>query len=387
MWHMCTKSTGYNFVHSKYTESNAEVIRLKLWMRQLFPDAHELHYFLKYIASFLQSGSPDMIWIGQGNNGKSKVVSLVSHTMGEYMVKMPASVLAEAPKHSSSATPCLARAVKSKIVALDEGDEKAPLRPSVFKPFVGGDKFYFRNLYQAGEEQEVFFKLLLVCNRVPPIPNTDYATTSKLRVIRFKSKWTHMAPESEEERWAERHFKCDTNFDNTIPSLSGPLMWLLTKYWVHYVREGLTDVPQSILDSTEEFVASCDTSAQFCEYFLTQHKVLTPDQTPMSLRISCTEVYSSYKQWCLTSGREAMCLSIEAFNESLQGHLKHPRQVGGMWHGLTMSAAVKTGNATYSVESNSTSGVCTGSESYSDHCNGSDVESTSSDLDKFDYLI
>lgn len=110
-----------------------------------------------------------MVWTGDGDNSKSMLVKLIQKALGDYCVKLPASMLSEKESHSSSANPCKSMTAQSKLIVFDEPDDAEQLKTALIKGLTGGDVFYTRNIYEKGAQMQVTFKMLMVCNKVPCI--------------------------------------------------------------------------------------------------------------------------------------------------------------------------------------------------------------------------
>lgn len=289
-------STNNHYI--EYSWNNPLVKELRQWLAQAFPDTTLEHYFLKFAASCLRARNSDKIfavWSGDGDNSKSMIVKLFVCALSAYAIKFPVCMLNEIEKNSGAATPQFARAKCTRIAFLDEPEDHIPVNKGVVKRFTGNDKLPVRSLYSNGEDIEMTFKTVLMCNKVPVISSPDQAVKNRTRIFPFLSKWVDNPPETEEEQMAQRLFKKNGFFENRIPFLAPAFIWLMTRYYPFYIDEGLT-VPQIVTDSTNRYWRENDLYALFASECI--EVVRLPDGSiDETVGLGLNRLYDEFKDW------------------------------------------------------------------------------------------
>ncbi|HSW76415.1 MAG TPA: hypothetical protein VLG50_05195 [Candidatus Saccharimonadales bacterium] len=230
------------------------VVRCMTWLEQVFPDESLLHYFLKFSSSFFIGRNNDKIFAiftGNGDNSKSMIIKLYEQTFGKYIIKMTVSVLSEKSGHSGNATPQFARAAGARGCILDEADDTVQLNTAALKRLTGGDRFYARKLGENGDDIELTFKTIMSANDIPNMTRQK-AVEARVKIVPFLSQWVETPPDSEEERYKQRLFQMNTNFENEIPVLTSAFLWILTQYYPKYATEGLK-TPDIVIEHTENY--------------------------------------------------------------------------------------------------------------------------------------
>ncbi len=212
-----------------YTWEHPKVKELMSWISKVFVDKELKSYFLKFCASCLKGRNSDKIfpiWSGDGDNSKSMIIKLFEATFSCYCIKIPVTAATGKRAQSSSATPEIARSKNARVAFLQEPDNEETLRACFIKEISGGDSFFGRMLHDNGGDIQVTFKIILVCNSIPLFVNPDKAVRNRAWILPFLSTWSVDAPEDEKEQFKARVFPLDTDFENTIPSMTPAFMWV-----------------------------------------------------------------------------------------------------------------------------------------------------------------
>ncbi|KAJ1958883.1 hypothetical protein EC988_000001 [Linderina pennispora] len=210
-------------------------------LEMIFPDESLLKYFLYHMASCLDSGNIDklfIIWHGLGNNGKSVMESLVEHAFGSYCYKAPTSLFSSRRADSSGATPELVRLNKSLVSFVQESDNREQINVGILKELTGNDTIYTRGLYEAPRTIEVRCKFILVTNKVYNLSQADDATWARIRVIPFLSKFVRKESEVSKKK---RTFLVNPHYIKRVRSLAPYFMRLLMEYYPRYREEGMPE--------------------------------------------------------------------------------------------------------------------------------------------------
>lgn len=219
-----------------------------------------VRYVLKIWASILRGTNSEKLFIvltGVGNNSKSMIKKLHKIIFGTLCQDLDlASVKGGSSKGGGGANPALAKLDGVKEAWLSEPGNEENLSDSLIKLITGGDSFFARTLYSEGKDIQATCMLFLMCNKIPSIPSSQ-AMKNRMRVIQHNGVWSSNAPESEEEQFNQRVFKIDPDFEDKLKLLAPYFLWILSKMFTAYRREGLEE-PKEITEATENYWAEND---------------------------------------------------------------------------------------------------------------------------------
>lgn len=313
------------------------VVETMTYFKQVFPDESLLHYFLKFCSSFFRGKNSDKIFAvftGKGHNSKSMIVKLFTIMFAVYAIKMPVGMLFEKGANTGNATPQLARAKNVKLSIFDEPEDTCPMNKGIIKRLTGGDAFYARLLNENGGDIEMTFKTIMITNDIPSVNKADDAVKDRFRIFPYLGKWI-VDPPPEEEQIKEhgfvKYFKKDVNFENRLPILASPAMWIFTQYYPKYCKEGL-DVPEIVKQHTEEYWKNNDLYGQFIQECIVD-VYISENVRDTTVASTISEVYDEFKSWHKSShpGKE-MPIRPE-FKQEMFTRWNEPTKNG--WVGIT----------------------------------------------------
>ena len=271
-----------------FTWDSPEVVAVMAWMTQTFPDPKLKLHFLKFAASCIKGRNSDKIFpifTGEGNNSKSMIVKLFMQTFGEYAIKFDMANVTGRNNNAGNASPHLARAKSVRLGFMDEAADDVPMHKETIKRVVGGDSFYTRKLHDNGGDIEVFFKLILSCNKVPIIPKADTAIKNRVKIFPYLGTWT-----SDMTKLGEPNtYLMNETFEDDIPSMVPAFMWILVQHYPIYNIEKLKD-PEIVTEYTKKYWEENDVYAQFAADCI----VVTDDK---NAKVSFIEMYSRFRIW------------------------------------------------------------------------------------------
>ena len=319
------------------------------WLSQVFTEKTLLHHFIKFSSSCLRGRNADKIfpiWTGDGDNSKSMIVKLFEATLSSYCIKFPVALLSEKAVNASGPTPQLARAKSTRLAFLDEPEDDVPMHKGTIKRYTGGDSFFARLLQDNGGDVQATFKMVLMCNKVPLIPNADKAIKNRTRLFPFTSTWVDDAPLSDEEQFRQRRFKKDPTFERKITFLAPAFLWIMVQYFPYYAAEGLND-PSIITEYTEAYWRDNDIYAQFVGDCIQEVYNDSTGRRDETARLTLTEIYAEFKVWFRdafpgTKPPERTIVRTEL--SSRWGRIQ-----GNAWHGLRLMTNDSTSNMTASL--------------------------------------
>lgn len=192
--HYLTQCIPHDYIDwTDVPEDNKNFIN-DFWSK-IFPDEDLKNYCLSNFARFLSGTNTHkqfQFWTGTGNNGKSVCISLLEYVFGQFIMKIPKSMVMGVPTKQGSTNPELCRLKNARIAVIDEVTNNDYLDPGQIKGLSGNDKLYGRDLYQKSKEiSEIIpmFFPILITNETPIIKQPDDATWQRIRLVRFESKF------------------------------------------------------------------------------------------------------------------------------------------------------------------------------------------------------
>jgi P4 family phage/plasmid primase-like protien len=286
-----TMSTKINY--KKFDWEDEEVKNVQTYLDQVFPNYRIKEYFQDVVASCLQGGNVNKIFAimtGNGNNSKSIMVDILESCFGDYIFKFPRELfVVGAMRNGSGPKPELTRTRGKRIAVTQEIAKTEKIHIGALKEHTGNDGYYARSHHEEGGEIKPMYTLFLACNLPPIIPGHDDATWARVRKIDYQSKFTHDAPDDEDEQIRTKTFPIDPDFRDKIPDMAEPFMWMLTERFKIYKKNGL-NAPSEVLSSTNSYKTRNDIYLQFV-----QQRIKKIDNEKEHIRL--TEMFSSFKEW------------------------------------------------------------------------------------------
>lgn len=245
-----SKHTGVLYDQSLH-EGHEVVIKAREYFSQVFVDRQVREYFFRDVASMMRGKNSHKlfrVWTdNRGDNSKSICQKILTRVFGDYAKDVPVTILTNPNFNPSSAAPEIADLLGVRIAFASEPENGQKVRTGTLKRLTGGDRIRVRRLFENGGSIDAFFNIILVCNDIPEFDKVEDAVDNRFRPIPFESQWVNDAPETPEEQYRQKKFKKDPNFDSEhVPDIARGLLWLLVKYYPIFLKENLTDIPESM---------------------------------------------------------------------------------------------------------------------------------------------
>lgn len=268
------------------------------YLEKVFPNSNIRKYFLDIYSDVFVGGNQRkhiIFWTGSGDNAKSVTQTIFEKMMGEYATKLETQNVTGKRPNAGAANADIARLEGKRLCSIEEPSKKEEFNIGILKHLSGNDTCYARDLFERGKDTREFlplFKLIIICNDLPPISHDDQAIWNRVRVIDFESKFCdpdkgEIAPESYEEQLRLKRFPMDKSFvDEKLPKILEPFAWVLLHHRKHL---GCVIEPVEVKVSTDQFRKTNDTYRQFAEECIIS--------TNKEKCITVAELYSRFKQW------------------------------------------------------------------------------------------
>lgn len=227
---------------------------------QVFRNPKVGEYVLKIIGRTLSGDSDEHFYIFKGfsgANGKSTVISLIERTFGDYVGTLSVSLLTDKRASSNSATPEIIGIKGKRLITFQEPEGNSKLNTGIFKQISGDDTIIARELFKAPVEFKSQSSLIMCCNDLPRIADTDGGTWRRIQVINFGSKFC-------DNPTKENEYPRDPNLKNKFESWKPYMMSILIHYYNKGVDEGI-EIPEEVAIETKEYRQDNDIIQQFLE--------------------------------------------------------------------------------------------------------------------------
>lgn len=188
-----------------------------------------------------------LFFYGNGSNGKSLIIAVLSYILGEYAGVLPSGALAEGKKDSNN--PYIADLAGMRYVFCNEMSSGQSLDEPLIKQLVGGDKTTAMRKHCNPITFTPQAKIVMDGNSRPQIKGTDDGIWRRVRVIEFPVK-----------------FSGDTNNINLLDELKEEaphILALMVQDCLRYQTQGLLDVPRSVMLATTQYKNNEDYFGQF----------------------------------------------------------------------------------------------------------------------------
>lgn len=340
-----SKSTGISYPE-EYSLDHQDVKLLETYLNQVFVNKNLRQFMRKYCASLMLGRNADKkltIFVGEKDASKSMFQRILSIALGEYADTFQTTLMSGNKSHSSQARSDLCKLDKRRVGFMDEPEADEKMKTGVAKQLTGGDAIAARQMYQIdGKAFEAMFKLILVCNKVPPFPDGDEALRERLLIVIFESQWVDDPPESINEQYKQKKFKKDRSFDNYKNILARAMLWVMTQDYAKYATEGLAPIPKEVQHQNSVFWKENNNYQMFIDRYIKDERQVDrkghrieidyDERTKDTPSVSFQELFSKFKVWFkhqFEGSQIPSAPTVESNFKTLLGNMDNKR-----WYGI-----------------------------------------------------
>lgn len=185
MTHMC--SVPY--------EPQAKAPRFARFLSEIFAGDIEIaSYMLRYLGYALTGDVREQVfqvWFGHGANGKSTLIELLLHILGDYGQRMSDDLLTARKwgKDSAAPSPDVARLRGARFSVGSEAGEGLRWNEPLVKTLTGSDRIVARHLHKEPIEFRPSWKLALAVNHKPIVRGTDHGIWRRIHLVPFEVRF------------------------------------------------------------------------------------------------------------------------------------------------------------------------------------------------------
>jgi len=249
-----TKFIPYDYA-SNYDKTKMTFLKNVL-LKIMNNNKEHLEYFLSIIG-FCFLGTPhlekslyfgiDKTEVSSGDNGKTFFFDILTHLMPNYVYKTKKSFL-EADNKKSHKQLALMKGIY--LSWADEYD-KTKQNYELMKIIGDGNAIENEVMYGTSENIEIFFKMFILTNHIPNIPNEETAVYNRFKQISFNSHFDRTG-ERQEEDVTNLLFIADTTLGDKIKTeYYNEVFHLVIEYAKKYIKDkGLPNIPLQFQNDT-----------------------------------------------------------------------------------------------------------------------------------------
>jgi len=290
----------------QFAATHPTYLRLVDFFTKIFPDVDTRRYFFDIYSEIFVGGNhlkQIYFWTGFGDNGKTVTQALFERMLGSHAIKVPTTLFTGKKTATGAAAPELARAAPPvRLIVADEPDAKEELNSGYLKLLSGNDKYFARDLYQAGAdalEVQPLFKITFICNRLPKIKDADEAVFNRIRVIPFESTFKPKAqcPPTEELQAARRIFPRNPRIVEEFDGMAVAFAFYLLE-WRANKKNTIVTEPLKVMATTTRYRERNDVYFQFLHEMLVEIGRADPRYALLKTpSMTDREIFELFKLW------------------------------------------------------------------------------------------
>ena len=275
----------------------------------------ELAAFLQRSCGLLLCGdvSEQVLWLhyGEGRNGKSTMLTVMSEILGTYAGPAPLDMLL-VKNRSKEAETQFAGLAGRRLVTAVEADSGVRFSEATVKLLTGGDTVLARRLYENPWPLKPTWKLHVAANHKPVVRGTDEGIWRRLMLTPWLRRFEGA---SEDKRLKEK----------LLAERSGILNWCLLGF-VQWREQGGLRPPACVLAATEEYRGENDVLGTWLAECCTKEANAVAEAGTL---------YRCYRHWCEDRGEHVQ--TATAFGMALERlGFANERPSSGQWRNRTI---------------------------------------------------
>lgn len=304
-------------------DPKAECPRFEQFISEIFEDRADIVAFVKRWLGYCITGESReqslVFHVGKGGNGKSTLMSTLSHVLGSYATQGAGTLL----NGKSGISNDVAALVGKRMVTVSETRQNEEFDQSQLKALTGGDKLSARFLFKEHFEFYPTHKLQVFTNHEPTITGDDGGMWRRLILLRYKLRYGTAAQVADGEYQKLRDEKLEDTLKAEAP---GILRWLAegAKEWYG----SKLNPPSSVLADTKALRDEQDLMGQFIK-----ERTVRDPAARLQASGSTESLYKAYQGWMMENGHRPLGRTkfLKQAREALPGLKEGAWQEKGEW--------------------------------------------------------
>ena len=261
---------GFTMVAGVEYNPDAKCTRFEQFIYEVFPDPEVAAYIQRWCGYLLTGRMNEEVmgaWYGAGANGKSVLMNVLAHVMGDFAIVGDPSMLMARSPGAGAASPDIARLVGRRLVYLNESRAGDRLNDARVKQLVSTEKMTARALYRDPFDFYPTAKLVLRTNNKPLVDDNSEGMWRRLHLVPFEQSFNGPSRDY-------------TLADRLKSELPGILAWCV-RGAAEWFAKGLA-APASVVTATEAYRLDSDDFSEWTGVCL-EHGGFTPTRTLLDL--------------------------------------------------------------------------------------------------------
>jgi P4 family phage/plasmid primase-like protien len=297
-------SIGMNYAYAdKHTKYYAELMS---FLEDIQPNKEDRDFLLTYLSHALCGNTLHWftVFIGEGRNGKTNLIELLSLTFGDYYEPVKSQMFTRPRPAAGTPEPELLNLRNKKLVISSEADKKSQLNSGFIKFMTGKDSMKLRFCH--GNEMLVFtpkFITIFSCNTIPDTDEMDIAFSKRLKCVHFPTIFC-------EDPIGENQKLIDLEISNKFDNWKADFMLLLIEYYKKYSQTKKITITDNVLKWTNQYKEGTDT-------YLTFVNECTENSNK---HVRTSHLYEAFKKWFKTNNPDVRIPTNKEFTTNLKKH-------------------------------------------------------------------
>lgn len=291
-------------------KENAECPKWERFLQEIMNNDLELIEYLQKAVGYSLTASTEeqcvFIPYGNGRNGKSVFIKVISNILGEYAINIQPESIMVKPGANNSASSDIARLAGARFVTTTEPNEGVRLNEGLIKQLSGGDRITARFLYGNEFEFTPGFKLWMATNHKPIIRGKDEGIWRRMHLIPFDVQ----IPKEKVNKNLEAELMAEA---------PGILIWAI-KGFVKWRKEGLK-MAKRVEEASNEYRSEMDVVSLFLEECV---------ERGVNYSVKASDLYAAYKKWAEANNQYEM--SNTKFGTELGKRIEKKRIAEGIYY-------------------------------------------------------
>ena len=314
-----------DIVKQKYMKEHDEIID---FIAKLFPNENLRKYMWEHLASCLIGTNENQtfnIYCGSGANGKSKLVELMSLSLGDYKGIVPITLITQKRTSIGSTSSEVVQLKGRRYAVMQEPEKRMQINEGIMKEITGGDDLQGRALWKETITFKPQFTLAVCTNTLFDIKSNDDGTWRRIRVSNFESKFLSKPYKNEKKFPRELYpfqYKKDTGIDKKFKKWAPVFMSMLIEI-VYKTKGKVTDCDEVLMVSNK-YRENQDHFSGFMTEKIKEEQ---------GAKIKKTELSESFKEWYMLNHGRGVPKPSELFEKMNQ---RYGVYIRGGWHNVKL---------------------------------------------------
>lgn len=249
-----------------------------------------------------------LLLFGTGRNGKSKFLSAIQYTLGDYAQStLPETLMVKREGHIPND---IAALMGARFVITTEVEDGARMAESLVKRLTGGDMMTARFMRGEYFDFKPTSTIWIAGNHDPVIRGTDLAMWERILKVPF----TVTIPAAERDKALSQKLEAES---------SGILRWIV-EGCLEWQQHGLAPPPE-VQAATAEYRDEMDILARFIEDCCVEYRTAV---TPTG------QLYDCYEEWCKDVGERQWSQQLLGRKLHERGHVSDRNGKTRVWQGI-----------------------------------------------------